>query len=479
VMIVSKYNRDFADLIEAKQTLQQQQHEAEALSDINRSLANMDALTGLPNRRWFFDTLSEKFEQAKTSGKAVAVGVIDLDGFKPVNDLYGHSAGDKVLIEVAARLRALATPTLQVARLGGDEFGLILSGPFSSMDVLLKGKAICDSLRRPYSALGFVAQVSGSAGFSDVTGAPSKAEHLFEQADYALNYAKRSLRGQVVLFSDEHESEIRDLSIIDQNLRSADLQQELSLVYQPIFNTQTKTTLGFEALARWKNATLGDVPPMTFIRAAERSGMINEITEILLAKLLATAACWPEDIRLSFNLSVHDISSPRTVDRILGQIAGSGIDPARLDFEITETALMHDFDQARETLHRLRSVGCKIALDDFGTGHSSLSYVHQLPLDKIKVDRSFVCNIETEKTCRDVTRTIVDLCRNLELACVVEGVETIGQQTLVTQAGCTVMQGYLFSKPMLLEDTIEFLAQERRRQLDTIMPAGFPLVYAI
>jgi predicted signal transduction protein with EAL and GGDEF domain len=277
-----------------------------------------------------------------------------------------------------------------------------------------------------------------------------------------------------VLFSDEHESEIRDLGVIDQNLRSANLEQELSLVFQPIYNTQTKTTLGFEALARWDNAILGNVPPITFIRAAERAGLINEITQILLAKLLATAAFWPDDIRLSFNLSVHDITSPRTIDRIVQMITESGINATRLDFEITETALMHDFDQARETLCRLRAIGCKIALDDFGTGHSSLSYVHQLPLDKIKVDRSFVDNIETEKTSRDVTRTIVDLCRNLDLACVVEGVETAGQQALVTQAGCAVMQGYLFSKPMQLDDTLEFLALERRTQLAALMPSEVP-----
>jgi diguanylate cyclase (GGDEF)-like protein len=474
VIIVSKYYHDFADLIESRRTLQDQQVKTQVLSETNKSLANMDALTGLPNRRWFFDTLSEKFEAAQSSGATIAVGVIDLDGFKPVNDLYGHTAGDKVLIEVAARLRLHVSPTLHIARLGGDEFGLILEGAKSGGDVLLLGNAICDTLRRPYSALGFVAQVSGSLGFSDISVAVAAAEQLFEQADYALNYAKRSLRGQVMLFSDEHETEIRDLSIIDQNLRSANLKEELWLVFQPIFNTRSQTTLAFEVLARWKSAVLGDVPPMTFIRAAERAGLVNDITLILLSKLLATVSCWPEDIRFSFNLSVHDVTSPRTIERILELVAASGINPGRLDFEITETALMHDFDQARTALHRLRSLGCRISLDDFGTGHSSLGYVHQLPLDKIKVDRSFVHNIETEKTCQALTRTIIDLCRNLDLVCVVEGIETAGQQQLVQEAGCSLMQGFLFSRPMSLEDTLDFLDTERRTKLATLVSAQRP-----
>jgi predicted signal transduction protein with EAL and GGDEF domain len=206
--------------------------------------------------------------------------------------------------------------------------------------------------------------------------------------------------------------------------------------------------VGAEALARWNSPVLGSVPPDIFIPAAERSGVIGQLTETLFRKLLAEFYDWPQHIFVSFNLSAHDICAPERIMRLINIADRRGIDPKRLTFEITETAVMHDFDRARESLKLLKHFGAKIALDDFGTGHSSLSYVHTLPLDRVKVDRSFIAEIENSSVTRAVVQTVIDLCAHLELDCIIEGVETDGQLQLMQKMGCTTFQGYLFSRPL-------------------------------
>ena len=285
-------------------------------------------------------------------------------------------------------------------------------------------------------------------------------EHLVERADYALYYAKERDRGTAVLFTKDHERAIGARSLVEQELRRADLAAELSLEFQPLVDTSQHRTVAFEALARWNSAVLGRVPPIDFITAAERMGMICRLTEVLLAKACDAMRDWPETMNLSFNLSVHDIASEAAVARIRTMILDSGIAPSRIAVEITETAVMHDFDQARAALLSLKAIGCEIALDDFGTGFSSLSYVHRLPLDKIKVDRSFTAGLASDQASRDIVKSILDLCRNLKIACVVEGVETVEQGLILQSLGCSTMQGYHFSRPMTLAAALAFIAAE-------------------
>jgi predicted signal transduction protein with EAL and GGDEF domain len=262
-----------------------------------------------------------------------------------------------------------------------------------------------------------------------------------------------------MIFSKEHEIQIRQFASVEKCLRNGDLEKELSLAFQPIFDVTRGEAVAFEALARWDSPELGRVPPAIFVRVAERSDFITQLTQILLRKALACARSWPDDIRVSFNLSVRDIASPEAIMKIIAIVQDSGVSPQRIDFEVTETALMRDFDKGCECLKALKALGAHIALDDFGTGYSSLSYVHRLPLDKIKIDRGFIKDIETQPTCRDIVKTVIDLCRNLKLACVIEGMETKEQAQILFGLGGSLMQGYNFSKDMPADAVPAFLAR--------------------
>lgn len=461
ILVLMANYRGFAELIAMQRDLVDKQAETQRLNDENFRLANLDVLTDLPNRRRFFAEFEVVIEQARSFGIPFTVGLVDLDGFKPVNDLYGHGAGDRVLVEVGRRLTSLPSPSAFIARLGGDEFGLIIEGKHSEKELRDYGKSICRTLAEPYALAESVVQMSGSVGFATCSNAETASEHLLECADYALYHAKQASRGTAILFSEELETQIRHHSMVEQCLRHADLENELTLVYQPIFDVKQARTIGFEALARWDSPTLGRVPPDTFIRVAERAGLIGRLTEVLLRKALVETYNWPVDLRVSFNLSMVDIASPEAVQRILAIIEASGVDPRRIDLEITETAVMHDFEQACAALATFKSIGLSIALDDFGSGYSSLSYVHKLPLDKIKIDRSFIAEIETDTACRDIVKSVIDLCRNLKLACIVEGTETAGQLWAMTEIGCWLMQGYFFSKPLAPDLVAAHLHTER------------------
>ena len=232
-------------------------------------------------------------------------------------------------------------------------------------------------------------------------------------------------------------------------MREADLEEELYVVFQPIMNTQKECVESFEALARWKSPVMGDVSPDEFIRSAEQTGLIAKMSVVLLRKALQAASAWPEDVKLSFNLSAVNLSSQSSVRDLIRQINASGFSANRLIFEITESAVMRDFDRVTTTLELIRNTGAKVALDDFGTGFSSLSYIQKLPLDRIKVDRSFINEIEHDIGTRRIVESIAVLCRNLDLGCVVEGVETSRQMDLIHRMGLTDVQGFFFSKPLL------------------------------
>ncbi|MFC3072915.1 putative bifunctional diguanylate cyclase/phosphodiesterase [Shinella pollutisoli] len=454
VFILFTYYRDFEALIRSQKELTARQAETQRLSDENHRLANLDSLTNLPNRRQFRTELERRLAEAEADGTAVALGLVDLDGFKPVNDTFGHGVGDRLLMEVGERLSAFSGRGIFPARLGGDEFGLIILGCGCPERLRALGEEICLVLAEPYILNGLTARISGSLGVSILGEAGTTADRLFDRADFALYLAKQNFRGTTVVFSAEHEAEINEQGRIQQALRAADLEAEMSLVFQPQVDADTGRVSGYEALARWESPLVGAVPPGAFIRAAERSGLIGRLTEVLMRKALAAAHAWPDDVRLSINLSTRDIVSNRTVDGLLDIIAESGVDPARLDIEVTETAVMRNFELARENLMRFKARGIGIALDDFGTGHSSLNYVHKLPLTKIKIDRSFIVDIATNELSRSIVRTIVDLSRNVGCVCVVEGMETHEQVLALRRLGCRMMQGYYFARPQTLEETL-------------------------
>ena len=411
IFVLMRNYRDFAALITSQIEVRSRQAETARLGEENFRLANIDHLTGLPNRRRFLSELNTALSLATANDTRFAVALLDLDRFKAVNDVHGHAAGDRLLKEVGDRLMALAGPDICAARLGGDEFGVVLSGDPTDAEVLAFGRSLVTALRGPYLLPDILAEVTASAGIVTYPRGGDTAQQLFERADYALYYAKESRVGEVVVFSTEHETMIRNAAGLELALRHADLKQELSLVFQPIVNASTGRPVGFEALARWTSPNIGFIPPDLFIQAAERMGIVGRLTETLFVKALAAAATWPAQMRLSFNLSAQDLASPPTIARLLRILSDSHVDPRRIDLEITETAMMRDFTQASESLAALRQAGMHISLDDFGSGFSSLSHIHRLRLDKIKIDRSFVADILTNQSSRDVIKTIIDLCR--------------------------------------------------------------------
>jgi len=459
LIILQHHYRDFTRLVNV-------QAQTEQLSNENLRLANQDSLTGLPNRRQFFTTLEGAMNQAVAEEKRLAVGILDLDGFKPVNDLYGHSVGDKILIMVGQRLQQLVGATVHVARLGGDEFALVLEGDLSDEDLQAFGKAVCEQLHVEFLLVDVPIQIGATLGIATFPEGAASAIQLFEYADYALYQGKRHNPGSMCLFSASHREQLHRDAITEQALRRAVLDKEFFVLFQPILDCSSRETVAFEALARWDSPELGLVSPAQFIPIAERIGLINRLTLPLLRQALGMARFWPEGMRLSFNLSVHDCGSRDNVQSIIDVITVSGFNPANLDLEITETAVMQDIPQVQWAIGRFRQLGCGISLDDFGTGYSSLSQLHALALTKLKIDRSFVADIHVNPASYKIVKSLVALSLDMELECVVEGIETREELKALCGLGCMQVQGFLFSRPVAFADTLVWLAQAevRRRQ---------------
>ena len=444
--------RTFAQMVAGRK-------EAETLSAENLRLANIDSLTGLPNRRAYFTQLHQEYAAARAEGRMLALGIVDLDGFKPVNDLYGHSTGDKLLVRVGDRLgELLGKSGTFVARLGGDEFAFIVSGPVDAERLTAIGDGVCRMLRRPFELSEASVLISGSVGCA-IAGSEIEPEELFDRADYALYQGKRSKRSISTLFSADHYAQIHQDARIEQALRAAVIEEEFSVAFQPILDMSRNTICGFESLARWTSPSLGVVPPCEFIPVAERAGLVEALTGPLLTKALAAAQQWPDHLRLAFNLSPHDLNSEDGPMLLVSAIEASGIDPKRLDFEITETALGHDFEQVQRSIAILRRLGCGVSLDDFGTGYSSLSRLHALPLTQVKIDRSFITGIDVTETSSKIVRSVLALCRDMGIECVLEGIETEAELATVRTLGAERVQGYLISPPVPAEQIAGVVAR--------------------
>ena len=455
ILVLLSHYRDFMQLTESRQVLLSQREvlkeknrEMQLLSDENLRLANMDSLTLLANRRCFFDVLQRAFERARQGGQRLSVGIVDLDGFKPVNDLYGHAAGDRVLVEVGRRLNEMATENLTVYRLGGDEFAVIHEGLHDEAVLQSVGQNLCMAVAEPIDIGSGAAHVTASIGFAIYPDIGDSAQDLYERADYALYTAKRNQRGGIVIFNSAQSITLSRHRQVEEALLAADLEKEMSLVFQPIIDIQTGRCVGFEALARWNSPVIGRVSPGEFIPLAEHNGRIGTITRQLLAHALEEAKDWPGNTFLSFNLSPHDIATPENVLRIIAVVEASGFDPKRINFEITETAVTRDFAQAAKSIDLLRDLGTGISLDDFGTGYSSLNHVHKLPLSKIKIDGSFVTQIDSRPASYKIVKSVLSLCEDMGLEAIVEGVETEAELKVLKEMGVGVVQGFHFSKPV-------------------------------
>jgi diguanylate cyclase (GGDEF)-like protein len=437
--------------------------ECEARSELdrlyleNRQMADSDALTGLHNRRRFYSDLSEAAHPARIG--AMAVGLIDLDRFKPVNDTFGHHVGDQLLVEIAQRLSTAAGDAAALYRIGGDEFAMIMRQ--DAVSAMRLAEYMCSAIAAPVQVGDRQVSVGASIGVAPFADAQLSSAELAEHADHALYHAKREMTGRAVLFSPEIERRVCRDHLIEVELHSPVFEDELRVALQPIVSMQTGNIVGGELLARWNSVRLGNVEPQRFVEIAERSVLIHKITRHVVRRALELLERLPTTYSLSVNVSASDLQRSDTVDGIIALVRTSPIEASRLCIEVTETAVMRDLEAAIEALGRFRAIGIKIALDDFGTGYSSLSNLHRLPLDKVKIDRSFAMDLGNPYSV-SIVSAVVGLCSSLSLTCIVEGVETAAQAEKLQSIGCDLMQGYLFGRPEAPEPVIAALAAARK-----------------
>ncbi|WP_054310062.1 EAL domain-containing protein [Mesorhizobium sp. 1M-11] len=431
----------------------------------NTDLAFTDPLTGLGNHRRFFDKVERLIADRSDDPAPFAVGILDLDGFKPINDLFGHKAGDDILIQVAMRLRASMDSHSTVCRIGADEFAFLYPMVFSEEAATERARMLIEILSAPYDVGERTARLSASTGCSLFYSGEETTDILINKAETALYHAKRSGRGKVVVYTREMEEAAKRVTRIEQALRRAVSAGEVEPHFQPIVDLGTRRTIGFEALARWSDPDLGPVSPSVFIPIAEERGIIGPLSQLVLRKATEAARGWPGDLFLSFNLSPSQLVDQNTGLHILSILERTGFDPRRLEIEITETGLMNDPISAEKIVEDLRRVGIRVSLDDFGTGQSSLGRLREFNFDKLKIDRAFVSSILEDRPSEHIIRAILAMCEGLGMDVVAEGIEQEAQADRLVQFGCAGGQGYLFGKPANADATLGYLRDSFRGAL--------------
>jgi diguanylate cyclase (GGDEF)-like protein len=413
-------------------------------------LAHHDVLTTLPNRAAFNERFATMLEHAKRSSERFSLVCLDLDRFKYVNDLFGHAVGDALLCEVAKRLKA-AVGNAFLARIGGDEFTIIVTGT-QLLDVTSRlAERVVASFGEPMQVDGQKLMLNVSVGVAIYPNDATEGEKLICNADAALYRAKAEGPGSYRFFEPAMDRDLRERREIQHDLASALENGEFELVFQPEARID-RTIIGFEALVRWRHPTRGLVLPSTFIPLAEDGGMILPLGEWILRTACREAASWKSDLRLAINLSAAQFRHGDLPGFVHAVLLETGFPPSRLELEITESVLIDDFSRAQAILRRLKALGVNIAMDDFGTGYSSLSYLQSFPFDKIKIDRLFVSDLETNKNNAAIIRAVITLARTLKLPVLAEGVETEAQRQILSLEGCDQIQGHLLGAALPIEN---------------------------
>lgn len=410
-----------------------------------------DALTGLPNRVQFDERLHAATARAAAAGQLLGVIFLDIDHFKKVNDAFGHAFGDDVLKESARRLSDALRDGDMLARRGDDEFILFVHGLQRPEDVVARAQDILGRMRAPFYCGSIEVDLSASLGIGLFPLDGDSAEGLLHSADMAMNSAKKSGRDCYRFHTADMDVRIRERLELEHQLRYALERGELSVMYQPRVDARNGEIVGMEALARWHHATLGQVPPARFIPIAEECGLIERIGMWVLRHSCAQAAAWQAaglaPVPVSVNLSAHQLRQAELAAHVRAILEQTGLAPAFLELEITESAVMEDTASAIRTLRALKEIGVTLSIDDFGTGHSSLSYLKVFPIDVLKIDRSFVKDVNDDPDSAAIARTIIALAQTLSLQVVAEGVETAEQAAFLLACGCDTMQGFYFAQP--------------------------------
>jgi len=426
--------------------------EARKARDELAYLAHHDHLTGLINRFGFGKMLDKALLRASEEAQT-AVFYIDLDEFKDVNDTLGHPQGDAVLREATKRLRACTTGETVIARMGGDEFSVVVEGLRSREEAGDIAERIIESLRDPHSIEGQMVRIGASIGIVVCPSDGCDADQLLQKADIAVYAAKADGRGTYRFFDQAMAERISARQALKDDLGQALARDEMHLAFQPIIDFKTGRVGCFETLLRWTHPTRGPIPPASFIPIAEETGMIVEIGDWVLNQACREAVTWPRDIRLAVNLSPVQFRNRSLPLRVATALSQSGLPAQNLELEVTESVLLRDSEENLWLLHELRALGVAVALDDFGTGFSSLSYLHQFPFRKLKIDRSFIAGIVDRHDSQAIVHAAVSLGHALGITITAEGVETSEQVTALKEIGCDEAQGYFFGKPVGAKET--------------------------
>ena len=420
-------------------------------------------MTGLPNRRLFATELEGAIGRANAGTTSSAVLLIDLDRFKPVNDIQGHAAGDQVLCEVAHRLGAMATSGQTVARFGGDEFALIVEadGAAVKQQAVDLAERVLAAIRQPVVLGETRIEIGASLGIALCPTDGKTADDMIHAADLAMYRAKKGGCDTFRFFEQSMDDELRAQSVLEDGLRVALRDGTIQPYYQPLIGLNDERICGFEVLARWPHPEHGFVPPDKFVPMAERLGLAADLTAIILRQACRDARTWGEDIRLAVNVSPLQLADRLFPTKLLAILSEEGFDPARLEIEVTESALVGDADLAREILGTLQGLGIGVSLDDFGTGYSSLYHLRNLRFDKLKIDRSFVQSMQTDPESAKIVEAVLGLAKSLGMPVVAEGIEDRLALAHLARRGCDFGQGFYFSRAVPPEAAAELLARSR------------------
>ena len=414
--------------------------------------ATHDSLTGLPNRTMLQDRLRQAISRARRGGHRIAAMFIDLDRFKDVNDTLGHRIGDELLREISTRLNRVVRESDLLVRLSGDEFMVVLEQVTDLESPRIVASKLLDEIRQPSRIEGHEIHISGSVGISLFPDDAEDVESLLKNADMAMYRAKELGKNAYQIFSADLAEHGTAARLLENALRSAVVRSEFELYYQPKIDMRSNRITGAEALLRWHHPTRGTVMPGEFIHLAEETGLVHEIGNWVLDAAFSQARRWHEagftDLRLAVNLAAGQFRASNLADRIRDRITYEGCRPELIEVEVTETGMLRDPEGVGNTLTRIREMGMRVAIDDFGTGYSSLSHLKRFPIDTLKIDKTFVADVLTDRDDTAIVTAVIALARALDMEVVAEGVETEAQRALLAQQGCDAYQGYLFSRPL-------------------------------
>ncbi len=425
-------------------------------------MARHDALTGLPNRLQLMDDLAAALKEAQTGGKQCALLLVDLDRFKTINDSLGHVAGDHLLQQVSRSFETVISEEMTAGRLGGDEFAIVVPGGESREEMEQLCLALISALQGPFLYREQRLFVGASVGVAFGPRDGDSVEELIRNADLALYRAKAGSGNDIRFYEPGLHARAEERRRLELALRSAMDLGEFTLVYQPVVAAQSGEITSCEALLRWHNPVLGNVPPAKFIPIAEETGMLGRIGEWVLRRACKEASCWPEDVGVAVNVSPRQLRDPGFIVTLVSALTQAGLEPSRLELEVTESVFLELTGTTQKVLQQIQSLGVKLAMDDFGTGYSSLGYLRRAKFDTLKIDQSFVQAIsgkDPESTA--IIRAVVALAGSLGMKTVAEGVATADQLGIVRALGCDKIQGYIFSRPIAAETVREILGQNR------------------